>query len=212
MQKMTPAEIKETIYRLDGPLRWALGEPHELLRGVAPRPGQVVADFGAGTGYLTIPLAKAVGAVGAVHAIDRCGPLLEVLSQKARRQGLERTIRLLESSVLSVPLPDESCDLVASAYLLHELAEQAVPALREAWRLLRPNGQIVIADFRRIEDAERRRQIEAWYQAQPDGGGLEERHLRFSLAELEQMLLVAGFSDIELRTWHDFHSHALARK
>jgi SAM-dependent methyltransferase len=212
VRRATAAELKETIYRLDGPLRWALGEANELLRRVDVRPGHVVLDLGAGTGYVTLPLARAVGDEGVVHCLDQYGELLEVLEGKVRRSGLAHRLRPQQGSATDLPYPDESFDFVFSTYLLHELAEDAPAALSEVHRVLKPLGQVVLADYRRIADPERRREIEGWYAAQADGGGDGEVHLRFELGEVERMLLAAGFREIELASWLDFHMHAVARK
>lgn len=206
------AEIRETIYRLDGPLRWSLGEPYELIRKVALRAGDTVLDVGAGTGFLSLPLARAVGPDGGVHCVDLCGALLEVLEGKARKSRLLDRMRLQEGSALRLDQPSDRFDFVFSSYLLHELGDDAPTALREMHRVLKPLGQLVLADFRKLEEPERCAEIEAWYGAQADGGGVNERHLRFSLADMERMLLAAGFQDIRLETWVDFHMHVVARK
>ena len=206
------AAIQETIYRLDGPLRQVLGEPEALLQQAPVRPGSQVLDVGAGTGYLSLTLARAVGRQGRVHCVDACPELLHVLQGKAHRQGLSERLSLHAGSALRLDFPDEHFDAIFSSYLLHELAEQAPAALREMYRVLRPLGQVVLADFRRVEDSQRCREIEAWYGAQADGGGEREVHLRFSLADMERMLLEAGFRQPRLSTWMDFHMHIIATK
>jgi SAM-dependent methyltransferase len=109
-----------------------------------------------------------------------------------------------------LPVPDASVDLVLCTYVLHELAETAAASIAEMHRVLRPGGRVAIADYRKTSDIARNREIEAWYARQPDGAGPDERHLRFSLEELEEMLRRTGFQQLELRTWHDFHTHAVA--
>lgn len=212
MLRLNEAEIRETIYRLDGPLRWALGENDALLAKVPVARGQHVLDVGAGTGYLSLPLAAAVDPNGSVRCVDLCEPLLDVLRQKAIKAGLSERIEYLLEPADHLSLPDDGIDAVFSSYLLHELADKAQAALKEMYRVLKPGGTVVLADYRRIEDVERRAEIEAWYGAQRDGGGTDEVHLRFSLADLERMLLEAGFRSIELAIWHEFHFHARAIK
>lgn len=209
---MTSAAIKETIYRLDGPLRTATGEADELLRKVRVCPGNSILDVGAGTGYLSLPLARAVGDGGCVYSLDASGELLQVLQAKASRCGLSERIQTFEGSALHLDYPSELFDFVFSSYLLHELADEAPLALREMRRVLKPLGELVIADYRLTADLDRCREIENWYRAQADGGGPEETHLRFRLEDMEKMLLKTGFRNIRLCTWMDFHMHAAATK
>jgi SAM-dependent methyltransferase len=209
---MTIAEIRETIYRLDGPLRSVTGETEQLLRKVRLFPDSTVLDVGAGTGYLSLPLARVLSDGGCVYAVDRCGELLQVLEEKASQSGLGSRIRVCEGAALQLQFPSGSFDFVFSSYLLHELADEAPEALREMHRVLKPLGEVVIADYRLTADRDRCRQIEKWYQAQADGGGEDELHLRFRLEDVESMLLAAGFRNIRLATWMDFHMHVAATK
>lgn len=204
--------VRETIYRLDGPLRWALGENHELADLAGLRPGARVLDVGAGTGYLTLALAKRVGRDGLVVAVDSSAELLSVLEAKAAKADLSPPIRCVRCSALALQFPDDEFDAVCSSYLLHELVEGAPRALAEMHRVLRPGGRLVLADYRRIEDLSRRHEIEAWYAAQKDSVGPDEVHLRFALGDMERMLLATGFEQLHLATWKEFHLHAQARK
>ncbi|WP_316525653.1 class I SAM-dependent methyltransferase [Kitasatospora brasiliensis] len=205
-------EVAETVYRLDGPLRWALGEVQDLLRAVGAGPGQRVVDVGAGTGYAAVPAARAVGPQGSVHCVDGSAELLDVLAARAAREGLADRLTRTVGPVVPLPVQDAEADLVISTYVLHELADDAPAAIAEMYRALRPGGRVALADYRKTSDRQRNREIEAWYARQPDGAGPEEVHLRFTLGELEEMLRSAGFQRIELRTWHDFHVHATAEK
>ncbi|GAA0929274.1 MULTISPECIES: class I SAM-dependent methyltransferase [Streptomyces violaceusniger group] len=205
-------EVDETVYRLDGPLRWALGEVQDLLRAAGAGPGQRVLDVGAGTGYATVPAARTVGAEGGVHCVDGSAPLLEVLQERVRREGLAGRVTTQVGALVPLPVADRGYDLVICTYVLHELAEQAPAAVAEMYRALRPGGRLVIADYRKTSDPVRNREIEAWYARQPDGAGPEERHLRFTLGDMEEMLRAAGFQQTHLSTWHDFHTHAIAAR
>jgi len=206
--------MKELIYRLDGPLRWATKENLEIVRKADIQPGWRVLDVGGGTGYISIPLAMAVRPNGCVYSVDQVAQLQEVIKQKAKKMGLENQIKLVPSEVSSLPFPDNHFDAVLSSYLFHELPDSAPKVLKELYRVLKPGKKVVIADFRRIEDAERREEIEKWYRKQNVEGieDDEDIHLRFSLKDLEAMLLAAGFHHIEVSTWLEFHMHGEAVK
>jgi ubiquinone/menaquinone biosynthesis C-methylase UbiE len=212
MSRTNESVLQETIYRLDGPLRSVLGETEQLLSMVRWFPGCTVLDLGAGTGYLSLNLAHAAGIDGQVHCVDVCGGLLRVLEEKATRKGVGDRIHTHQGSALHLDFPDDSFDFVFSSYLLHELEDGVCVALQEIRRVLKPMGEVVLADYRRIADVRRCREIEDWYQAQADGGGPKEQHLRFSLDEVETMLSESGFHNIRLRSWLDFHVHAAAGK
>lgn len=203
--------LNETICRLDGPLRWALNENRDLVCKAEVQEGWNVLDVGAGTGYLSLTLAEAVGASGSVYCLDRSSQLLELIQQKAKKRGL-KNIQLFNGNADRLDFPDHHFDAVLSSYLLHELASLASQMIKECYRVLKPLHKLVIADFRRIEDAERLQEIEKWYAAQRDGAGEGEQHLRFSLQDLERMFVAAGFRSLEISTWLDFHMHGIAIK
>jgi ubiquinone/menaquinone biosynthesis C-methylase UbiE len=108
----------------------------------------VVVDVGAGTGYLSIPIADWLGAPGIVYAVDLQLEMLEILKKKLHRGKKNLCkIELLQGKADCVPLPNRSADLVLLANLWHEL-DSPEAALREARRLLRPGGKLAILDWR----------------------------------------------------------------
>jgi len=210
--RLPPGQLHETIYRLDGPLRWAIGENVDLVRRGGVQPGARVLDVGAGTGYLSILLADAVGDKGETYCLDLAPQLLEALTLKARRAAVKGAVIPVVAPAQATGLPDNYFDAVFCAYMLHETGDEALAALCEMRRVLKPNHPVVLADYRRIEDPVRLQEIEGWYRAQDDAAGSDEVHLRFSLSDVERLLGEAGFHHIELATWADFHVHATAIK
>jgi arsenite methyltransferase len=204
--------LHKTIYRLDGPLRWAIKENVQLVRRAEVQSGWQVLDVGCGTGYLSIPLAETVQPDGKVYCLDRDARLQALIESKAAAKGLESTVELVCSDSSDIPFPDNYFDAVLSSYLLHELADQAPHTLKEICRVLKPNHKFALADYRRLENKARWQEIESWYGAQQSAIGPEEIRLRFSVVELEQMLYEAGFRYVELSTWCEFHMHADAVK
>jgi ubiquinone/menaquinone biosynthesis C-methylase UbiE len=205
-------QLEETVYRLDGPLRWAMGENRELVTSVGVRPGQRVLDVGAGTGYLSLPLAEAVGAEGRIDCIDLSGELLDVLAAKAARRRLAPRLHGTIAHACDLPFVDETFDFVFSSYLLHELGDLAAEAIGEMGRVLRVGGRVILADFMRLKDAQLNDEIEAWYAAQQDGAGPGEVHLRFDREDIERMLARAGLQQERSSIWHVFHMHIIGRK
>jgi arsenite methyltransferase len=110
------------------------------IRKAYLRPEMVVADVGAGTGFMSAGLAPLVRRV---YAIDASPAMLEVA-----RQNLQAFPNLFfqESDGLSLPLPDESLDAVFANMYLHHCPDPA-SAVREMVRVLRPGGRLVVTDM-----------------------------------------------------------------
>lgn len=127
--------------RLVSPERHALLDPGRFLGGLGVRPGMKVADLGAGPGFFTFPLAALVGATGLVYATDVSPDMLAVLKQR----GLPAQVRTVLAEESSVDIPDHSVELALLAFVLHEVAHPA-DFLREASRILRPDGRLVVLE------------------------------------------------------------------
>jgi SAM-dependent methyltransferase len=103
--------------------------------------GAVVLDAGAGTGRVTLPLARRARAV---YAMDPAPPLLELLDRKLASFGV-RNVEIVRGVFRRVPLPDDSVDAVVScsAFGPYE-ARGGERGLDELQRVTRPGGRIVI--------------------------------------------------------------------
>jgi ubiquinone/menaquinone biosynthesis C-methylase UbiE len=132
--------------RLDRPERLSWLPPAEVLQAIDVKPGEVIADIGAGTGYFTLPLAAAVGGSGKVYALDSQLEMLKLLRNKLDGSAAEN-VELLVAEADSTGLRSGCCDLVILANVWHEFPDRSA-VLRESKRILKQAGRIAILDWR----------------------------------------------------------------
>ena len=107
--------------------------------------GHHVLDLGCGTGTLAIMLKQGVPSAE-VTAIDGDSKVLNAAKEKARRLGIQ--IRFDEGMSFSLPYAEASFDRVLSSLFFHHLTtENKVKTLREVKRILKPDGEMHIADW-----------------------------------------------------------------
>jgi len=160
------------------------GRSWEAIGHLALRlaPPIVIADLGAGEGLISQLLARRARAV---WCIDNSPRMVEVGTEFARKNGLSNLTYKL-GDIEDVPLPDGSVDLaILSQALHHALHPQA--AVQEAFRILRPGGQIVILDLKE-HGFEKARELYA------------DVWLGFRESTLHRFLTTAGFDHIEIST------------
>ena len=121
--------------------------PDEVIGRLDLKPGMVVADIGAGTGFFALPFARAVGPAGMVWAVDLQPAMLKILEEKLQREGAPDNIGLREGQAVDTGLQDGSCDLAFLGNIWHELDEPGT-VLAELRRILRPGGRVAILDWR----------------------------------------------------------------
>lgn len=134
---------------LERPEREREEQAIKMLKSLEIKEGQTIADFGAGSGYHTMKLAKAVGPKGKVYAVDIQPQMLDIIGKRMRKDGIENIV-LVQNNEKQAKLPDGKMDMVLMVDVYHELsypyevAEQLVKALK-------PGGRLVFVEFR-LED------------------------------------------------------------
>ena len=167
--------------RFDDPARWSKSfddpardkwqKPDEVIRALAMSSDSRVADIGAGTGYFTVRLARAVPK-GVVFAVDIEKKMVEHIAARARDEGLTN-VRGVEGGVTSPNLP-EPVDLVLMVNSYHHIDRRA--AYMEALKgSLKPGGRIAIIE------------------ARPAADRGPPKHFRLSVAQIDDEMKAAGF-------------------
>jgi len=115
------------------------------------RPGDVACDVGAGNGYHTLRMARAVGPSGKAIGVDLQPQMLTLLRGRAESEGIENVETILATED-DPNLPPNTCDLILLVDVYHELSDPAAVLghLREA---LTEQGRIALLEYR-AEDPE----------------------------------------------------------
>ena len=120
----------------------------EVLETVGIKRGQIVLDFGCGSGMYTIPTAKIVGKEGRVYALDKDNEALDELMQKAESAGLKNIERMETSGKLETELTDESVDIVLLFDVFHSYyfpqTDDRRKLLGEIYRIMKPSAFVLV--------------------------------------------------------------------
>src|ERR1700757_4599345 len=162
------------------------GNPTALA---ALHPGEVVLDLGSGGGIDVLLSARRVAPTGKAYGLDMTDEMLALANENKRKAGAEN-VEFLKGEIESIPLPDDSVDVIISNCVINLSADKD-RVLREAFRVLKPGGRFAISDVvTRGEIAPAIRQsILLWVGC--IAGALEENEYRAKLA-------AAGFEQIDI--------------
>lgn len=117
-----------------------------LLAALALKPGMVVADIGAGTGYLSRRMAPSVMPGGKVWAVDVQPEMISLLQAGAKRAGLTQ-IEARLGTVDDIRLPAASVDLAIMVDVYHELA-YPYEVMTSLLKALKPGGLVVFVEYK----------------------------------------------------------------
>jgi ubiquinone/menaquinone biosynthesis C-methylase UbiE len=121
-------------------------EPDLAMRLMRVQRGSTVADLGAGSGYFTTRLARAVGTTGKVYAVDIQQGMLDLLQKTIARERLSNIVPVL-GATNDPKLPAASLDLVLMVDVYHEFSEPQV-MLQHIKTALKPGGRLVLLEYR----------------------------------------------------------------
>jgi len=164
------------------------GNPTALIE---LREGETVLDLGSGGGIDVLLSAKRVGPTGKAYGLDMTDDML-ALARENQRQAGALNVEFLKGEIESIPLPDNSVDVVISNCVINLSADKS-RVLREAFRVLRPGGRFAVSDVvvRGEVPASVRKSMLLWVGC--IAGALEESDYRAKLTS-------AGFVDVDLES------------
>jgi len=119
-------------------------QPDRVIRAVGVAPGMTLGEIGAGRGYFTVKLARAVGPTGRVLANDIDSGALASLERRCRREDLQNVETVL-GEYEDPLLPDQALDMVFMVYSFHDIDER-VALLENLAPSLRPGATVVVLD------------------------------------------------------------------
>lgn len=170
--------------------------------------GEVVLDLGSGAGLDALLAARLVGEDGRVCGLDMTDDMLAVAQENARKAGA-RNVVLLKGDIESIPLPNESVDVIISNCVVN-LAPSKQRAAAEAFRVLRRGGRFAISDI--VVDGDL------------TGFPLDERQIRAAMSwpgciasaltttEVRAIFGDAGFTDLKIDILQRYSRQRLAHR
>ena len=179
-----------TVQILEGQGRDEYQKPDDVVQQMALKPGDVVCEVGAGTGYFTPFLSKAVGEGGKVYAEDPQAEFLELLKQKKDAQNL-RNVEIVRGTYTDTNLPDRVCDVTFVLDTYHHF-EWPKPMLDAMKNDTKPAGRLVVVDWYRRPNPV----FEKW-KIDP------AKHIRLDLDAVIAEIEAHGWDHVETRTFLD---------
>ncbi|MBX7211950.1 MAG: class I SAM-dependent methyltransferase [Verrucomicrobiaceae bacterium] len=140
--------VEEFTQKFETESREIFHQREKIITNVGLKPGMVMADIGAGTGLFTVPFSQAVGPTGKVYAVDIVKSFIEHIKARASKANVANVETVL-CKERSVELPESSIDLafICDVYHHFEYPQATLASLHKA---LKPGGEIVLIDFKRI--------------------------------------------------------------
>lgn len=132
---------------LDRPEREKEEAPQQVIEALKLKPGDVVADVGAGSGYFSFRLAKAVGEKGKVLAVDIQPEMLDLIRERAKAKKINN-IELVLGKEKDPQLKTDSVDLILMVDVYHEF-EYPFEMTEAMVRSLKPGGRLAFVEYRK---------------------------------------------------------------
>lgn len=164
---------------------------NQLLSDIAAiKEGMTCIDLGCGTGVFSFPLVDHVGEKGHIYAVDESNEMLDYIRKKKPLKNM----LLINRDASDTGLKSNIADICLLAFILHEVSN-SYSLIKEAFRLLKPNGNLLVVEWK----------------AELDSKG-PPSHVRIPQDQLMQLFNQAGFAGFRYIDWSVNHYIAIGAK
>ena len=146
--KSADLNVGDWAQRFTGESREVFNARNDIVRALALKPGDSVADVGAGTGLYTRLFARAVGPTGKVYANDIAPKFLAYIAENAAKEGL-KNVQTVQGGDRSTNLPDASVDVIFNSDVYHHF-EYPLTMNADMRRALKPSGRLYVLEFEKV--------------------------------------------------------------
>ncbi len=136
-------DVQQFVKRFESESRDIYAKRKDITRAVGLRPGDAVADIGAGTGLFTELFAEEVGPKGTVYAVDIGPAFVKYIAERAKQHGQERVVKTVLNTADSAELPSGSIDVafICDTYHHFEHPEKMLASIHRAVASRRAAGR-----------------------------------------------------------------------
>jgi len=121
-------------------------KPDQIIEAIALKPGQIIANIGAGGGYFSLRFAKIVGREGKVYAVDVNPDFLKFIKNSAKEKKLNNVITKLTTEN-RLDLPEKSLDFIFMRNITHHISNR-VKYFENLKKFLKPDGRVIIIEYK----------------------------------------------------------------
>ena len=142
--QLAPQTPEERIKRMEMPERVSDLKPDQVIAKLKLKPGDVVADIGAGSGAYSIPMARAIAPNGTLYAVEIEQGFLDFINERARKENVGN-IRTVLGEFNDPKLPVRDVEVAFFHRVLHHIERRAA-YLDTLARYLKPEGRIAVIE------------------------------------------------------------------
>jgi len=171
---------EEWIRTLERPERLKTQKVDEVISRLGLKPGMVVADLGAGSGFFSRPLAEAVAPSGRVYAVDIQQGLLDYIDRRNKEEKIGN-VKTVLGELDDPKIPGNDVELAFFNDVLHHI-EHRDAYLKALARYIRPTGRIAVIEMDKND---------------PNGSHRNQPEVQVSREQLDQWMSDAGFQPVK---------------